>query len=167
MKTLFTELKIKISNDVFKIVDEQAPKFVCKNINETPVHLHIDLFDKKLQDFLTTTNIKIQITSYPANWHTPWQKNKKTIIRTPIRLYEESIECFTDSTHTDKDTMFQNKFKTYNVPYIFSKPYVLTSEHFHTVVNYSNNLRHCLDIIVDMHYDNVLEYFAIRNLVEH
>jgi hypothetical protein len=159
MNNLFTELNIVIPDTIIDSVNLLLPNYIKSNIIKTELQLDNHLFGKELSAFLIKNNCKIELSSFPANWHSPWQKNKNTIIRIPIESYNDSIEFLTESNAIDKDTMFTNKFKTYKVPYIYKKPYVLNSETYHTVINYGNNIRHCIDIKSNLSYDELLSYF--------
>jgi hypothetical protein len=159
MNNLFTELDIEIPDAIIDSIKPLLPNHIENNIITTELELDNSLFGKELSDFLIYNKCKIEIISIPTNWHSPWQKNKNTIIRIPVEPYDDSIEFLTEATAIDKDTMFINKFKTYKVPYIYKKPYVLNGERYHTVINYGNNIRYCIDIKSTLGYGELLSYF--------
>jgi hypothetical protein len=165
MDTLFTKLNIVISDLILESAGQQAPNPTDMQIATIKFDIDYNLFGKDLAEFLRVVDSEIYLISIPTNWHMPWQKNKKTTIRIPIQSYNDSVEFLTESTKTDKDTMFNNKFRTYKVPYDYGMPYMLSSNHFHTVVNYSDTIRCCIDILVDMSYPDVVKYFKDRHLV--
>lgn len=167
MNNLFTKLNIIVPDNILKYAKEQAPKPTDMQITRSEFDIDYNLFGTDLVEFLQVTDSKIYLVSIPCNWHMPWQKNKKTTIRIPIQSYDDSVEFLTESTKTDKDTMFNNKFRTYKVPYEYGMLYALSSEHFHTVVNYSDTVRYCIDILVDISYTEVVKYFEDRHLVSH
>jgi hypothetical protein len=156
MHNLFAELNITIPDTVLNSVDPILP---TNTIKKTELQLDYSLFGKELSEFLINSNSKIQLSSFPANWHSPWQKNESTIIRIPTNVYTNSFEFVTESTATDKDTMFQNKFKTYKIPYAYKTPYVLNGEKYHIVINFDIEPRYCIDIVTDLNYNELLNYF--------
>jgi hypothetical protein len=159
MNNLFIELNTEIPNAVIDNIKQLLPTHIKNNIITTELHLDNYLFGKELSGFLLYNKCKIELVSVPINWHSPWQKNENTIIRIPIAPYDDSIEFLTEATAIDKDTMFTNKFKTYKVPYIYKKPYVLNGDIYHTVINYGNNIRHCINIKSSLSYNELLLYF--------
>lgn len=158
MNNLFTELDIELPDAVIDSIKLLMPTYIKNNIITTELQLDKNLFGKELSGFLFYNKCKIELVSVPTNWHSPWQKNENTIIRIPVEHYNDSIEFLTEATAIDKDTMFINKFKTYKVPYIYKKPYVLNGEFYHSVINYGNNIRHCIDIKSNLSYDELLSY---------
>jgi len=161
MNNLYTELKIVIPDTIIDSVKPLLPNH-AKHIIITDLQLDNHLFGKEISDFLNHYVCKVELISVPTNWHSPWQKNENTIIRIPVEHYNDSIEFITEATATDKDTMFINKFKTYKLPYVYKKPYVLNGELYHTVINYSNTIRHCIDIKSTLRYDDLLSYFITQ-----
>jgi hypothetical protein len=159
MNNLFTELDIEITDAVIDSIKRLLPNHIKNNIITTELQLDNYLFGKELSNFLIYDKCKIELISVPVNWHSTWQKNENTIIRIPLEPYDDSIEFITEATDIDKDTMFINKFKTYKVPYIYKKPCVLNGGTYHTVINYGNNIRHCIDIKSNLSYDELLSYF--------
>jgi hypothetical protein len=161
MNNLFTELNIEISDTILASVKQLFPKHIKNNIITTELQLDNYLFGKDLSEFLIHNKCRTELISVPINWHSPWQKNENTIIRIPVEPYNDSVEFLTESTAIDKDTMFKNKFKTYKVPYAYKKLYVLNGERYHMVINYSNTIRHCIDITSTLAYDDLLSYFVL------
>jgi hypothetical protein len=161
MHNLFAELNIRIPDAVLDSVNSILPTHAIKRTERIDLQLDYSLFGKELSEFLIDSNSKIQLVSFPTNWHAPWQKNENTIIRIPAESYIDSAEFFTESPATDKDTMFANKFKTYKIPYDYKTPYILNGEKYHSVINYSNKSRHCIDIVADLSYNELLDYFAV------
>jgi len=160
MNNLFTELNIEIPDIIIDSIKPLLPNHIKNNIITTELQLDNYLFGKELSAFLIKNNCKIELSSFPANWHAPWQKNENTIIRIPVESYNDSVEFLTESTTIDKDTMFKNKFKTYKIPYTYKKPYVLNGDFYHSVINYGNNIRHCIDIKSSLKYNELLSYFV-------
>jgi hypothetical protein len=159
MNHLFTELNIEIPNTIIDSIKPLLPNQI-KNIITTNLELDNHLFGRELSEFLIHHKCNVELISVPTLWHSPWQKNENTIIRIPLEEYYDSIEFLTEATAIDKDTMFTNKFKTYKVPYVYKKPYVLNGELYHTIINYGNNIRHCIDIKSTLRYDELLSYFT-------
>ena len=159
MHNLFAELNIIIPDTVLNSVNLILPTHTIKNIEIAELQLDYSLFGKELSEFLINSNSKIQLSSFPANWHSPWQKNESTIIRIPTKSYTNSFEFVTESTATDKDTMFLNKFKTYKIPYAYKTPYILNGEQYHIVINFDIEPRYCIDIVTALSYNELLNYF--------
>jgi hypothetical protein len=158
MNHLLTELNIEIPDTIIDSIKPLLPNHI-KNIMKTNLVMDNYLFGKELSEFLIHNVCKIELISVPINWHSPWQKNENTIIRIPVEQYYDSIEFLTEDTAIDKDTMFINKFKTYKIPYVYKKPYVLNGERYHSVINYGNSIRHCIDIKSSLSYNELLSYF--------
>lgn len=165
MKELFTELNIILNDGVLAYAKQQAPVTMDNKMSVIDFSIGSELLGEELSQFLLITRFNIKIVSVIGNYHVPWQKNKKTTIRIPIRVYDDSVEFLTEAPKTDKDTMFNNKFRTYKIPYEYGRPYLLSTEYFHTVINYSDAIRHVIDVQVDMSYSEALAYFEDRCLV--
>ena len=159
MHNLFAELNITIPDTVLDSIKPILPIHTIKQTERIDLQLDYSLFGEELSKFLIDSNSKIQLVSFPTNWHSPWQKNENTIIRIPTKVYTNSFEFVTESTATDKDTMFQNKFKTYKIPYAYKTPYVLNGEKYHIVINFDIEPRYCIDIVTDLSYNELLNYF--------
>jgi len=164
MNNLFTGLNFTIPDIILRSANEQVPDIINGQMSIVYFNIYRGLFGKELSEFLHFTNSEIHLVSFIGNWHMPWQKNKKTKIRIPIHSHG-SVEFLTDSPDTKKDTMIYNKYRTYNVPYEYGRPYIISNEYFHTVINYSDTIRHCIDVSVDMTYGEVVKYFKDRHLI--
>lgn len=159
MNNLYTELKNIIPNELLSDVVQHCPINIGRQIQISKFDSSFVYTDNKFLEFMKMPKNRVQITSFPGNWHMPWQKTTYPIIRLPIEYYTNSVEFVIDSKDEGKKSMISNDYNVYEIPYKINTAYILLPGILYTVVNFSEKPRHVIDIVSDKKYSEVADYF--------
>lgn len=162
MDNYFVELKFDCT-EIVNLHKIQIPVIFSRQYQIIDLKLSKNLFDDALLRVLQDSTIQLVYT--PGNWHSFWKKLENPRIRIALSNLLGRKEFFTNATATDKDTLFKNTVKIYNIPYRYNIPYLLSNNSFHMLVNYSSEPSYFIDILLPMHYDLIVKHFQDINLV--
>jgi hypothetical protein len=162
MEYFFFKLNFTISENIRDTIMNLLPKSVPKGQTYTKISDSVinAYFNEILMD-----DVEIYINSISPNTHTDWQKNTNVVLRGIIDDSDDIVVFMNNSTSNDKSTMTSVEFRTYVLPNELGGIFLLNHDKYITKINFSNEVRHSLEIRTSGDHFEILSHLKTRNLI--
>lgn len=170
---LFSELDIYLSNDTvnfFQSFINEATNWVWPSSNLPYAYMTNEQlaplnFGEEINNFITECKATVSVLNVPPNSSVPWhidvQPGRRCVLNCPLKFYTES-----DTFVCDGSTANAPGQHVYKIPYEERRVYLLNSQRYHTVFNYSDQHRYVISFCTEfLTYDGALHYFKGKNLL--